>query len=314
MSEAIYSGGFFTWLMDMLRGIAGIRTPFMDGVMSAVSELGNEMAFIVIGLILLWCADKKFGYRFLLVFTAGGVINQLLKAIFMIPRPWVIEPDFQIVEAAREGATGFSFPSGHAQSATLMYGMLAGRIKRAWAYVLAAILIIVVGFSRMYLGVHTLLDVVVAIIVSLIVIGVFELLFKRFGDGPRAYSVMSGLVALAMLGVLIFVMSYCVKVEYDATQVKDVCVFFGLACGLFAGSFVEMRYVNFDEHAKWWVQIIKAVVGIALILGLRIGLKPLLALISESPFMDIARYFIMSFFAAAVYPLFFKLFKKRRAA
>ena len=314
MSEAVLSGPFFGWLTDMLKSIAEIRTPFLDKVMNGVSVLGNEMAFIVIGLILLWCVNKKLGYRFMLVFIAGNVVNQFLKALFMIPRPWVLDPEVKPVPSALDDATGFSFPSGHTQSATIMYGLPACRIRKAWAYIAAAALIAAVGFSRMYLGVHTLLDVVCALIAGVIVIAVMELIFAKCGDGKKVYSVVSGITALAALGLVIFVMTYCVKKEYDPTQVKDVCVVFGTACGLFAGSFVEQRFVDFDERAKWWVQIIKVVVGLALVLGLRMGLKPLLAGISDSPFMDIARYFIMSFFAIAVYPLFFKLFRKRGSA
>ena len=75
MTEAITNSGFFAWLMDILRSIAGIRTPLLDGAMSKVTILGEEMAFIVIGLIVLWCIDKKFGYRFLFVYIAGTFLN-----------------------------------------------------------------------------------------------------------------------------------------------------------------------------------------------------------------------------------------------
>ncbi len=61
MSDAIVNSGFFDWLMDMLRAIAGVRTPFLNGVMSGATALGEEMAFMLIGMILLWCVDKKFG-------------------------------------------------------------------------------------------------------------------------------------------------------------------------------------------------------------------------------------------------------------
>ena len=311
MAVAAANGAFFEWLMAMLRSIADLRTPFFNGLMSALTWLGEEMAFIVIGVIILWCIDKKFGYRFLFMYMAGTAVTQVLKAIFMIPRPWQLDPEFKIVESAREGASGYSFPSGHTQSAVLMYGGIARKLKRNWAYIAACALILLVGFSRMYLGVHTLLDVGVSLVTGILVIALCEFIFNRFGDGIRTYAIASGIVALVSLGLIVFIMTYCAKRGLDPSQVKDACVLFGTAFGLFAGSIVEKRFINFDTRASVWMQIVKAIVGIALILALRIGLKAVLSKISASPLTDCVRYFVMSFFAIAVYPLLFKLFSKK---
>ena len=310
MTDAVMSSGFFNWLMQMLKSIAELRTPLMNGLMSVVTVLGQELAFIVLGVIILWCVDKKFGYRFLFMYMAGTVINQFLKAIFMIPRPWVIDPEFEIVESARSGASGWSFPSGHTQAAAVMYGGAAHRIGKKWPMAIACVLIALVGFSRMYLGVHTLLDVGAALVIGVAVIIFTNLLFNKIGDGLKPYAIATGIVALVSLGLIVFIMTVH-KNDLDAGQVKDACVLFGTAFGLFAGSYVEKRFINFDTKARWWVQIIKAVAGVGLILALRVGLKAMLGLISASPLTDCVRYFIMSFFAIAVYPLFFKLFRKR---
>ncbi len=310
MSEAIVSSGFFDWMMDMLRSIAGLRTPFMDGVMSGVTWLGQETAFIIIGMIVLWCVDKKYGYRFLCMFMSGLFINQFLKALFMIPRPWVVDPEFKIVESAREGASGWSFPSGHTQSAVLLYGGLAQRIKKAWAYIVAAVLILLVGFSRMYLGVHTLLDVGVSMITGVLVIALCELYFNRFGDEIGPFSIASGVIAALSLGLIVYIMLTRDAASDDAETVKNACVLFGSSFGLFAGGYVEKRFVKFDTKAVWWVQIIKVVLGFAVVMGLRIGLKPLLALISASPLTDCVRYFVMIFVGLAVYPLLFGILSK----
>ena len=111
--------------MTFLKMLESIRTPFWDQVAAAVTLLGEETFFMLVGLALVWCFDKRWGFRLLFVGLTGTVLNQLLKAVFLIPRPWVIDPEFTIVETARAGATGYSFPSGHTQSAACVLGMLA---------------------------------------------------------------------------------------------------------------------------------------------------------------------------------------------
>ena len=145
--------------MTILRWLEGLRTPWLDSLMSAVTELGDETVFMVAGLVILWCVNKRWGFRFLLTGLTGSVVNQLLKAIFLIPRPWVLDPSFTIVESARAGATGYSFPSGHTQSAATLFGTLAMWSRRRWSTLLCVAMVLLVGFSRMYLGVHTPADV-----------------------------------------------------------------------------------------------------------------------------------------------------------
>ena len=304
-----------------MHKLEAIRTPLLDKLMSVITVLGQEMAFIVVGLILIWCFDKRFGYRFLFMYMLGTAVNQALKAVFMIPRPWAIDPKLTIVESARDGATGFSFPSGHTQSGVLMYGGVAARIKKGWAETAAAILALLIGFSRMYLGVHTLLDVVVAFIMGIIILLVCMRPNSRFGEKRGPYLAAVGIVLLISVGIVFYITKVCASAEipyYTAEEskelvglcLKDAWVLVGTCAGLFFGYAVETRFINYDTKAVWWVQIIKAVLGLAIIIGLRMALKPVLAMISDSPAMDAVRYFIMSFVGLAVYPLLFKPLSK----
>ena len=116
--------------MNFLEWLSGLRTPLGDLLMGAVTRLGEEALFIVLALTVFWCVDKKRGYFLLFTGFVGMVCNQLLKMIFRIPRPWVRNPDFEIVESAREQATGYSFPSGHTQIAATLYGGIARTSRR----------------------------------------------------------------------------------------------------------------------------------------------------------------------------------------
>lgn len=78
----------------------------------------------------------------------------------------MLDPDFQIVEAARADATGYSFPSGHTQNIVGTTASIFASRKETWVRIVCIVLMVLVPFSRMYLGVHTPLDVGVAFLTA----------------------------------------------------------------------------------------------------------------------------------------------------
>ena len=103
--------------MEFLYFLESLRNPFCDALFSLITTLGEETIFIVMAILFFWCINKWEGYYLFTVGLIGTVINQFLKLWFRIPRPWVRDPNFTIVESAQEAASGYSFPSGHTQSA-----------------------------------------------------------------------------------------------------------------------------------------------------------------------------------------------------
>ncbi len=96
--------------MELLYALESIRTPFLDKLMGLVTNLGGEAVFIAAAIIVFWCLNKSCGYYMMTVGFAGTIINQFLKLWFRIPRPWVKDPNFTIVESARAEATGYFLP------------------------------------------------------------------------------------------------------------------------------------------------------------------------------------------------------------
>ncbi|MFQ9062642.1 MAG: phosphatase PAP2 family protein [Oscillospiraceae bacterium] len=153
--------------MDFLRLLAAGRCGALDTFFSGLTYFGSEIAFMAAALLIFWCVDKRQGYYVFLVGALGTVCNQFLKLAFRIPRPWVLDPDFQIVEAARADATGYSFPSGHTQNIVGTSASIFASRKETWVRIVCIVLMVLVPFSRMYLGVHTPLDVGVAFLTAL---------------------------------------------------------------------------------------------------------------------------------------------------
>ena len=164
--------------MEFLRLLESARLPALDAFFSAVTYLGDELAFMALALLLFWCVDKRMGYYVFVVGLFGTLANQFLKILCRVPRPWVLDPGFTIVESARAAATGYSFPSGHTQNAVGTFGAIGLLTKRRWVKIACLALVLLVPFSRMYLGVHTPLDVGAAFLMAAILLAAFYPIFR----------------------------------------------------------------------------------------------------------------------------------------
>lgn len=145
--------------MDLLYFLEELRSPLGNALFSVITFLGDETTFILASLACFWCVDKLQGYYLMSVGLAGTTLNNFFKLVFRVPRPWVKDPAFTIVESAREAATGYSFPSGHSQASVGVFGGLARWNRCRWLRAVCIAVCVLVPFSRMYLGVHTPLDV-----------------------------------------------------------------------------------------------------------------------------------------------------------
>lgn len=298
--------------MEILYFLEGIRNSFLDALMLAVTEFGAETAFLAVAIILFWCVDKRYGYYAMAVGFIGTIANQIMKLAFRIPRPWVLDPNFSIVEQAREAADGYSFPSGHSQSAVGTFGALAYVTKNRIVRIAAIAIAVLVPISRMYLGVHTPLDVTVGAVMALILVFALKPLICR--DDRKYFPWILGIMTLLMAAFLCYVSFYPFPADVDpanlASGTKNAYTFLGCILALIVVYVVDETWLHFPEKAVWWAQILKVVIGLGLVLGVKAGLKaPLNALFGESIGRSV-RYFIIVIVAGIVWPLTFGFFSK----
>lgn len=295
--------------MKVLYALESIRVPWLDTVMAAITHLGEETVFMVAALFVFWCVSKRHGYYLLAIGFAGTVLNQFLKLLFRIPRPWVLDSNFTIVESARAQATGYSFPSGHSQNAIGTFGGIARFTRRKWVRVAAIVVAVLVPLSRMYLGVHTPLDVgVSAVIAVALVFALYPLMERSDSRHGVMGAVLAVMLALAV-GYLLFVSLYPFPADVDAANlasgVENAWKLLGATVGMLVGWWLDVRFIHFDTRAVWYVQLIKLVGGLALLLGIRAALKAPLAAALGAGAGGAVRYGVMVLFAAAVWPMVF---------
>jgi len=300
--------------MDFLYLLEKIRMPGLNELMLAVTELGGELPFLVIALVVFWCVDKRRGYYVLSVGFLGTLTNQFMKLWFRIPRPWVQDPAFTILEQAREAATGYSFPSGHTQNAVGTFGALTVTSKTKWIRWITLALAVLVPFSRMYVGVHTPKDVLVAAGMAVLFLAVMHPVV--FGKDGKYIPAMLAVMTVLAAAFLCFMEFYSFPADIDQhnleSGIKNAYTLAGALAGLIIVYFVDEKYIRFDTKAVWWVQTTKVAVGLLAVLAVKSGLKaPIDALCGGHMIGRAIRYFLIVIMAGIVWPLSFKWLNRR---
>ena len=297
--------------MQLLYALEAIRNPVLDAFFSTVTHLGSELVFMILAVAMYWCVSKSQGLYLLSVGCLGTTVNQALKITFRVPRPWVRDPGFTIVESARADATGYSFPSGHTQNAVGTFGCLATSAKRRWASIVYIVLALLTSFSRMYLGVHTPADVGISLVIAAVMVLAMAPLFKNLEQKPlRGLWILCAL-ALVNVAFLIYATCYPFPADSDAEQlahgVENAAKLTGALAGMALGYWLDLKKIRFQTAAPLLGQILKCVLGLAGLLIFKEGLKPLLGSGIHS---GVIRYGLMTFFAAGIWPMTFPWFAR----
>ena len=270
--------------LEVIRYLQSFSSPFMDMFAQGITMLGEDTLFILLAVILIWCVDKKFGYKFGFVALTSALVNITLKNIFKSPRPVGQEG---IRSLRLETADGYSFPSGHSQFAATSWTTLALHLRKRWFSILAGVLIVLVGLSRLYLGVHWPVDVVFGIAIGAIWAFLGSKIIDLLEEKPVSYLVLGAALLLAL------------PIFQNADYFKVVAACSGICIGIF----LEGKYVGYTVKAPLLIQLIKALLGVAVLLGIQNGLKLILPdkLISHG-----LRYFLIGIWATFLAPLCFK--------
>ena len=301
--------------MSLLYWFESVRTPVLDTLMSLVTHLGEEACFMAAALLVLWCVDKRRGYYLLTVGFAGTLASQWLKIACRVPRPWVRDPGFTIVESARAEAGGYSFPSGHTQSAVGVFGGVARFTRRWWLRCVCLVLLVLVSVSRMYLGVHTPADVGVSFAVTAaLVLLLYPLIESTLWFPGRMYVIL-GVLLGASAAFVAFVELFPFPADVDAANlagaVKNAWSMAGAVGGMLLACLFDNRLLQFPNRAPWWGQLVKLLGGLVLVVLVKSLLKaPLLALCGGHQAAHALRYFLMVLTAGALWPMTFRFFER----
>lgn len=298
--------------MEILLFFQSIRSDILTMLFTTFTICTETMSVILIATILYWCIDKKCGQRLLFALISSITINSIIKNNLKVKRPIGSEG----LESMRiETATGYSFPSGHTQTATTVWVSIMEYFKNKWIIILGIIMILGAGVSRLYLGVHWPSDVLGGLIIGTIISLAFVKIFDYI-DETKSYYIL--FIILIVFGVIVYFI-----------QEKDLIKYFGMCTGFVLGYIVEDKFINFTTKEsnkqvsiftnkkakiKLSTKVFRFILGIVTLGLVYVVFKYLEVLLFQNSKESILimsayiRYFLVVFWGMAGVPALFKVF------
>ena len=243
---------------------------------------------------------------------AGTILNQILKLACRVHRPWVLDTNFSLLGQAREAAAGYCFPSGHTQCAGGTFGSIAAFTEKKALRLTCVILAVLVGFSRMYVGVHTPADVLTAAACALLLIFAFKrpVLNGTVKQMKLAIGVVMAMAVMFLIYVELWQFPQDMDMHNLTSGYKNAYTMMGCMIGVAIVYVADLKWINFSTEAKWWIQIIKVIAGLGLVLAVKEGLRiPLEMILPVYPARAV-RYFLIVITAGAGWPTSFQYLSK----
>ena len=311
------------WLSQAFQGLGDRFIPLM----SFFTWLGYPQAYMIAMAIIYWSIDRQLGLRVAIFLPLVASLNSMMKQAFHAPRPYWVDPGIRAIRVSN----GFGMPSGHAQASTVwLYAAL--HIKKTGFWIIAIVFAVMIGLSRVYLGVHFSTQVLTGWLTGI----VFLFLFARYESTflswflGRAYSVQLLLIGATSLGILLLgalilylTRSWEIPVEWIINATDDLAAggesiltsrglgavagnsggFLGVALGaLFAH-----RRGGFDP-GRPWIRVLRSVTGLVLLAALYL----LFTLISPDPGKEVLAalwqfggFSVIALFVIYLFPLLF---------
>ncbi len=245
-----------------LRVIAWFQqfSPALDWPFRAFTFMGDEEFFLLLLPLVYWCLDRRMGARLTVAFLVSAYTNAVAKTLAAQPRPLDYAPERVKV---LWDATGYGFPSGHTQSAVVVWGYLAAQARRRWVWILAAVMMLFIPLSRIYLGVHFPYDVLGGYVIGAALL----LLYLWLEPGIERWLEEKGLIwrlGVATLAPLILMLLFLTPdgVTSGATLM-----------GMGVGFVLERHWVRFDSGGPVWKRIVRFLLGVVVLVALWLGLR-----------------------------------------
>ncbi len=303
---------YLLWLQDLRNATGGVFDEFFNSLSKFAVDVMPFLPFVI-----LWCADKKWGYRFITSWGIGELLNGIIKLTVCAYRPWIRSDLIEPAGDSKVAATGYSFPSGHTMVSTVIYGTVSvwQKDKRKWLSILCVVLILLTGFSRNFLGVHTPQDVIVAMTESILIIWIVGMVQKKIEGNEKLTDILTLVGIIAVILTLVYILLKPYPMDYvdgkllvdPNKMMNDSFKACGAFLGLMIGSFVDRHYLHYDIPAGARELPMLTFLGVAIMFAWKELFGPATIVAAfGSHWGNMAARFIMVLFGICVWPYVIK--------
>lgn len=270
-------GGILDQGIPVILWLQGF-SPGLDGFFKGITLLGNQEFFLIFLPLVYWCIHRPTGVRLSVIFLFSAYVNFAVKVMGGLPRPF--EYDTRV--RAIVHATGNGFPSGHTQGAVVLWGFLAVAFRRPWLWVMAAVLMVLVPLSRLYLGVHFPLDLLGGYLIGGAILGLC------LWVEPKVVSWLDSTSFQRRLGFSFFFPLMLVLGFYSGD--KGVVTAGASLAGMSSGFVLERQWVRFSAQGPLGQRVLRFLLGAVGLAFFYLGLKLLFAGLEPAPLFRFVRY------------------------
>lgn len=299
-------------LQDLRNATGNVFNEFFNALSKVAVEIMPFLPFIIF-----WCVDKKWGYRFIATWGTGEIVNGVVKLTACAYRPWIRSDLIEPAGDSKVAATGYSFPSGHTMAATVTYGTAAAWQwkKRRWLSVLCIVLILLTGFSRNFLGVHTPQDVFIGICESIAIILIVGFVQRKLSGNERALDILTIIGFIAVVAVIIYITQKPYPMDYadgklivdPNAMMNDAFKACGAVLGILIGSLIERHRIHYEIPSGSKSLPIVTCIGAAIMFSWVRYFGPATVVQAfGGHFGNLISYAVMTMFAICIWPLVIK--------
>ena len=284
---------------DVLHDVSWVipyRTEELTVIFKALTWLGYPTFVMLLLPLGYWLWSKKAFTRIVVLVILSTILNALLKDYWENPRPDAL---FRLDAGVGDS---FGMPSGHAQIALVLWFGIAFEIRRTWAWLTACLLVAGISFSRIYLGIHDLEDILAGLCIGAISVCLYRwVLMPRFLR-IRSLSVWPYLLAIVLMQIVLVTLW---PAPAHSVQALSLAAFLG---GWLLGDSIERVFIQFSARSDLWVVAVVIILGIAGISALTAIVKILTVAVAP----EITSYittFLLGIYMTLIAPAVFKLIR-----
>lgn len=311
--------------MDM--GILLALQNFRNGAGAFLSDFVSKMTFfgelntvLVVMAILYWCISKSFGTYLLMGWSGNRLVNGFLKITVCAYRPWIRDVRVIPYGNSMTTATGYSFPSGHTMNAASAYGGIAVRkdVPRLLRAVLA-LLVLLVAFSRLYLGVHTPQDVAAGIVAGMLVMWLIAKMMQWLDAHPEKNMLVFWVGILLAAALALYAACKPYPEDYDAAgkllvdgakMANDTFKGIGWCAAFLTGWILEKRFVGFSTDVSMMTRATRLCLGLLSFYVVSLILMPLIKGFIPGPMGTLISCYVQMFYISFLFPWCIKRMEK----